>query len=858
MSVNGDESRTEVRRYVNDGGDTINETIMKHENLVDIAIRKKVLECVRLDPLYLNQEQLEYELAIRAPLEAVDGPLAGNDKRHGPGLRLKKMLREDERVNRKITEWTKKFSTMDDWRAELEHCQVAIGDLSREIIHVRDAWWSSPTEWETFEQIGTLLTHYYGRWSRLNVMLEPDEHNPTVAQLLGELEEITVLLGKMYAMQVLADRASHHDSTSSSHTTETDEVLSSTQKPTETVQAGNMTEAVLDISDWPERVEHLNGRMQHIIGSDRNPKQKAEDLDMLMQDIIAFYQTVDTSKDKFSPQVRNQALMIGLGLKGLKSDAVEHKLRFLRHIEQETNSRSASRDQVIEKTREWKKTFEHLVEQRSNRLLSSEIGASQKTLEIGRALSEMETEMLSCLDRDLDRDLRDVVEQWLHKCRQWICDERLRKEREVHQNTERTSPHERYKSFNGTVTDDREHDANKQPVLNEDPTLADLCKTMEEREAERLKRRVHMQPQTKVVDKSVESLNGSKLWPRTRVNEGPVPVSYHPCTPYHEPEYDDISPDSNVKKADMSAHHKQQYLKYVMGSRRFDGEQKGDPKSPTIDEYIESLKRYKAAVGATDAEVLQQQYLYMTGRAHNWWLTQELEVRTINELEVRLRARFGAVFISPMQRLAQFTQRKQSENEHLLDYMDDKRALARKLDQPLPEQTIIEEVVNNAQWKYRSHLAARSYESLNALNRQMEYLCQGDNVKPPIRSNRPMPKQFYGYKSNRAVNATEMETTVPDDEETANDDDELKNEEMLVMVDLVQKYLKRRSQQAAMPPAKRKPPSTEVEANAGSEKEIDALTSFRCYGCNAPGVMRRDCTVCQAKDNVPKNGQASQ
>lgn len=862
MSVNGDEVRKESRRYVDDGGNTINDTIMKMENIMDIAIRKRALDCVRLDPVYLNQEQIEYELNIRASLEAAGGPLEGNQKL-GLVFRLRKMLADDKKNNRKMNEWTKEFESTEEWRIELDHCREAIGDLSRDIQSVGGARMSALPEWETIDQLGTLITHYYGRWGRINVGLEPYEHEAEVVRLLSELETCTRDLSDIYAMRVMRDRLMGQDTSSSTQSTEPEEGapgLSSTHKR---LDADNATEAVQDVSDWPEKVEQLYDQFQKLQSSGYEPKRQNEELDLLAQEVADFFQTVYASKNRFSQSEQKNVLVICQRLKGLKADVTEEKNRVLYLMNQSAKNQLMLRHHAIEKTKEWNRIFDQLGERRRSRhVLTDTHEIDLRTQEIIKGLMSVETEIKTLLSRELESDIREIVEQWLGKSQLWLREERDRRPTETRPNENR-DPFglDRFERFTAEMNHEREP-RRSESEHGDDPLTKELCKTLEEREAERQGRRVQLQTPAKVNDRSSSSLDGSRLWPRVRSDEGPPPVSYHPCTPYHEIDYDEINSDVNGKPIVMTLHHKQQHLKNVMNGRRFDGDQKDNAKSLTIDEYIELMKRFRTATGASEMEVITQQYLYMTGRAHKWWLSHEAEIRTIAELEARLKSRFGTVFISPMQRLAQFTQRKQVEGEHLLDYMDDKRALARKLDQPLSEQNIIQEVVNSALWKYRCHLAARSYESLGALNRQMEYLCKGDNNKSTAKPVRPVTKPSYGYKSNRAVHATEAETVSEEldqnDEEEENATGSENNEQMELLVDLLQKVTKQFPQRSKQQSYTRKPTVVKTGAITESEKDIDALTSFRCYGCNAPGVMRRDCSVCQQKDNESKNGNAGQ
>lgn len=854
---------SESRRYVNDEGDTINETVMKCENIVDAAIREKALACVRLAPENLNQDQLEYEIALRESMEAEGGPLDGN-QRYRPVVRLTKMLAEDKKENRKITHWPKEF-TSDEWKAELEHCRQAVDELTNDMQRVGEDFLKRSVTWETLHQIGTLITHYYGRWSRLNMGMEPYEYDEDVRRLLNDLENHTAVLSKIYTLKLSAQTSAGDSTNDTSRSTNTEDPiapeLSSTHKEAPRLETiGNTTEAVQDISDWSDRVEALRQRIPLII-ADGEPQQQLEKFDMLTCDISAFHQTIETAKDKFNDSIRKEADDVGLRLKGLKFEVSEQRNIILYQMEKAKREREKEwRDAhqcALAKLRELLDRLWQIERAMERRINAGEIETSRLTLEIGGELDEMATEIQLLLENRLDPTIREKVIELSTKCRVHQSQEKARKRTGPRADTQEKPTGkelddviDRFAEFASGMAHNIDPQGAKKSSDQAD--FVDLTKTIEEREHakrnEEQGRRVQMQPPS-----NGSVLNGSKLWPRANTRDGPPPLNYHPCTPYHEPEYDDIADETVGKRNDMNSHHKQQYLKHVMGNRRFDGEQKGD-KSFTIDEYIETLKRYKEATEATDTEVLKQQYLYMTGKAHTWWLSHEPDVRTISELDIRLRARFGAVFISPMQRLAQFTQRKQKEGEHLLDYMDDKRALARKLDQPLDEQTIIQEVVNNAQWKYRSHLAARRYESLNALSRQMEYLSQGEDTKALAKLNRPMAKPAYGYKTNKSVNATETESVLGE-EERAEDEKKTDDASMVmdVLVDLVEKYTKQQPQRQSRNVMNQKSASVGMEANSAEEKDIEALTSFRCYGCSTPGVIRKNCSKCQGADQSSKN-----
>lgn len=348
---------------------------------------------------------------------------------------------------------------------------------------------------------------------------------------------------------------------------------------------------------------------------------------------------------------------------------------------------------------------------------------------------------------------------------------------------------------------------------------------------------------------NLSTLNSSQTWPRKEDENRASHELYHPTTPYYRPtEHEpmiDLTPKFEAKP--MNALQRQQHFMRLMGNKKYDAST--GERAVKLTEFMNMINKYKSLSGAPDLEILQSVSTLMAGKAFKWWQSNENSTRTLAEFEIKLRQRFDSSELDDMALLAQFSMRKQKDGEEILDYMDDMRERAIRLHPPLPEAKVIRTIVDNLNREYRGLVASKSYESIETLNRHMEYLGRGHQEKERV-----VPKRTYPYRS-ASVKATEIGS----DDELAEEDEESDRE--LDMVDVMVQALQsvRTSKQFKSKGAYKSNTDRRSKRRVDNKVEAeidDAKVNFCCFGCGAPGVYKRDCPKCQQSDQPSKNERA--
>lgn len=398
-----------------------------------------------------------------------------------------------------------------------------------------------------------------------------------------------------------------------------------------------------------------------------------------------------------------------------------------------------------------------------------------------------------------------------------------------------------------------------------------------------------------------QPLNNSRQWPFPTSRQEPAYQVYHPAvTPAHAPNYDietnGQDQDEDTQHAQpMNAGQRQQYLSRILGHRRYDGTA-GDStnnKSLSLDEFISHVRQSKSSTGLSDSAILKLISAFMQGKAFNWWQTNGYQVKTLDELEVRMRTRFEGQSMDSMSQLMAFSTRMQREDEDVLDYMDDMRRRAFNIRPALTEEQIIKTVIDNANGTFKWLLASRQYESLDKLNRHLEYLAKMKITKP---EEKPYVKKPW-YKP-RSVQAVEIESDEQTEgREEAENEDKMDSDPITAMVDAITREMNRfvtRPNRYSGPqkPTYQGAQTNAVEATAsnpnGSKTDkkphtvscigcgtpgvywakctsCQAMANQRvstekpvtCFGCGAPDVFKRNCPTCQSQSNQPKNMSAA-
>lgn len=335
---------------------------------------------------------------------------------------------------------------------------------------------------------------------------------------------------------------------------------------------------------------------------------------------------------------------------------------------------------------------------------------------------------------------------------------------------------------------------------------------------------------------------------------------YHPATPSRrvEPVNEEVPDDAWLTYGkEMNAGQRQQYLSKLLGNRRFSGEYNSQNKqSISMDEFLNHVRSCQQSTGWSDRLVLSLLASSVSDKAYIWWTSKQKEIFKIDDLEVSMRRRFGGQSMDRVAQIKEFSLREQGENEDILDYMDVMRMKAERMQPPLEETQVIRTIVDNANDAHRGLLLARAYTTVNELNLYMEHL-------PALRlgkhrENSHSQSNRKSYPKYKTVHAIETETP-SNENQSADESEETDSTQQAVeaFVDFIQrksgnsrpnkqsKYTQRTDQKNKSPEQQPEPPNVAIDR-----------TEFKCFGCGAPNVMRRNCEICQQPAQQSKNGAA--
>lgn len=348
----------------------------------------------------------------------------------------------------------------------------------------------------------------------------------------------------------------------------------------------------------------------------------------------------------------------------------------------------------------------------------------------------------------------------------------------------------------------------------------------------------------------------------------PYKTTYHPAvSTARYPEYAFDQRDANDSQLttrqqvsqlpSMNAAQGQQFLSRVLAHRRYDGDTTNNSKNIQLDEFIGHTRSYQTSTGSSDAVVLSQLATFFSGRAFTWWTANQRDIHSLDELEVRLRARFERQAMDELSLLGDFCGHKQRQNEDLLDYIDEMQKKASVCNPPLPEPQIISRIVDNANDTYRSFLATKQYESVSLLQRFAEYLVRSNDVKREARAEQKYwPKKTttnsrYIHHLEADLDSTEESEMHSSVEEEADVDDAIPT----AMVEAIAREMSKWKfgNQKGKPTSKvpQRTNAQYVHENSLVESKTDKVTHnkkpIECYGCGAPGVYRNECERCNPK-----------
>lgn len=213
--------------------------------------------------------------------------------------------------------------------------------------------------------------------------------------------------------------------------------------------------------------------------------------------------------------------------------------------------------------------------------------------------------------------------------------------------------------------------------------------------------------------------------------------------------------------------------------------------------------------------------------------------------------------------------RKQSKNERLADYVDDMCQLAYTLEDRMTDHQLIKLIIKNSNTTCRQQLVAHQYVTVEALRSYVNYL--GANGLITVEPTEKKTEQKGKWIRPKYVNATERVERVssaesegePSGDESESLTEEKQNALAEKLVAAVAKAIgnskfdrNKTSDRKKGNKPKIDTSTVEVTTNQGANglTAEQMMTEVRCFGCQTPGVYRRDCVRCNPQ--LAKNGQA--
>lgn len=368
---------------------------------------------------------------------------------------------------------------------------------------------------------------------------------------------------------------------------------------------------------------------------------------------------------------------------------------------------------------------------------------------------------------------------------------------------------------------------------------------------------------------------------------------YHPATtpyPYRRSE-DPLNLNGlpihqgNAPPMNMNPCQAQQFLGRILANRKYEGYQTDQKQFVPLDEFVSLVKQYKVSTGYDDKMVLSQVSTFMTGSAFTWWQANSRHIRTLEELESRLRTRFERQATDPISIVLEFASRKQGKEEDLLDYIDDmKQRLMRCPD--FPEEQAVEKIVDNTNEVYNRILAARPFSSIDHLSRHAEYLMRNKprrSAQPNKTDKRPIYSRPRVYAIENTQEGTEEEPCELETVETWEECGDKDMNEVLVadfaaiLTKMNNRFRHNTSGKPQKQTEKHRPSINDskqlkaIESDAVVRKDGPVICTncmtwghnssvckqerkVRCFGCGAEGVYKSQCDNCNSPN--PKNSSA--
>lgn len=291
-------------------------------------------------------------------------------------------------------------------------------------------------------------------------------------------------------------------------------------------------------------------------------------------------------------------------------------------------------------------------------------------------------------------------------------------------------------------------------------------------------------------------------------------------------------------------------------SRKYDGKTADGTKTLSTNEFLGRLRSMKDGMNISDKVVLNLLGMFMAGPAWEWWQTMQYSIHTLDEFEEQMWTRFDKQRMDTWSQRLAFASRKQGTDEYISDYIDEMCRRAHNIRPRMEELEIVQIIIDNANLKCQAHLLNKAYASIAALRRHANFLGTRLLNIPKIEQ-KTVPKRYvYRPTSVQAIEAENewIEVEAVEENDSGSESNEIVNINAVTHGTKPMRILR----------TKRDPTRTRVEGKSGvktptveqSQGIIDTtnisnqitgeLMEIRCFGCNAPGILKRNCQKCNS------------
>lgn len=307
-------------------------------------------------------------------------------------------------------------------------------------------------------------------------------------------------------------------------------------------------------------------------------------------------------------------------------------------------------------------------------------------------------------------------------------------------------------------------------------------------------------------------------------------------------------------------------MRRYVGAKTYDGEP-ATAKTLALDDLIDVIQSFQESLACTDAVVLRNIGMTLSGDARIWWRANRQYFHTVEEWERAIRSRFELNQSTKEALMSTIYSRKQRSSESLSKFIDEMNVMMDRLPNEFSELHRITLIIANSSESCRQFLRLRNAQTMYELvNYAYTFVDEKTSNKPQL---------LNKFLKMKKINAT----VIQDEEESEESSAEEPDEGAEIDVQAIMQYLKEKTKdnrskssmankKPAIKSSQNPPRVTHIVAIEGEEPTIcpnclnwghrmencsQEPKRRLCFGCGRPNTIRRNCPTCSQN---PKNSEA--